>query len=156
MTKEDTFAVRVQRHIDAPPNRAFDAWIAPERIRAWMGKSLERSGGSKDSLRSVETDARVGGRFLISDMREEGEARHFGTYLTVDRPRQLAFTWFTSEEEEKEDLSTVTLTFEPEGGGCQVTLVHEMNAKWADYADSVEKAWGGMLEAIGSLEEDNR
>lgn len=152
MTKEDEFAVRVQRYIDAPPERVFDAWIVPEKLRAWMGRSLESVGGSNDSLRRVEADARVGGRFFFSDMREDGEARHFGTYLVVDRPRKMAFSWFTSEEEEKEDHSTVTLTFEPKGGGCQVTLIHEMSAKWADYAASVEKSWGGMLEQIEALE----
>ena len=145
-----TFAVTVTRHLDFPPERVFDAWLDPEKIRAWSEMALEENGPPAD-VRRVEVDARVGGRFTFSDMRPEGEAVHWGTYLVIDRPRKLVFTWFTSEEEEQENNSTVTLTFEPAGKGCVVKLVHEMNPKWAEYEKQVQKGWGTMLARIGAL-----
>ena len=146
----DSFAVRVTHTFDFPPERVFDAWLDPQKIRAWSELSLSASGLLAD-VRRVKVDARVGGRFTFSDMRPEGEAIHWGTYLVIDRPRRLVFTWFTSEEEEQENNSTVTITFEPAGRGCTVTLVHEMDRKWADYGKQVEKGWGTMLAQIGVL-----
>jgi uncharacterized protein YndB with AHSA1/START domain len=149
MTRK-TFAVRVSRNFDFPPERLFDAWLDPGKIRAWSEIALNESGLSAD-IRRVEVDARVGGRFTFSDMREEGEAVHWGTYLVIDRPRKLVFTWFTSEEEEQENNSTVTLELEPSGGGCLVTLVHAMDPKWADYGDQTAAGWTKMLDAQARL-----
>ena len=79
-------------------------------------------------IRRIEIDPRVGGKFTFSDMREEGEAVHWGYYLEIDRPRKLVFTWFTSEEEEQENNSVVTLTIEPLANGCRATIVHSTRA----------------------------
>ena len=89
-----------------------------------------------------------GGRFTFSDMREEGEAVHWGTYVEIKRPQRLVFTWFTSPEEEREDNSMVTLTIEPDGEGCVATIVHRMDARWADYLTQTEQGWSGMLDQI--------
>jgi hypothetical protein len=101
--------------------------------------------------RRVEIEPRIGGRFTFSDMREEGEAVHWGTYLEIDRPRKLVFTWFTSEEDERESISIVTLTIEPDGEGCVATVEHEMDVKWADYTRQVQKGWGTMLAQIDAM-----
>lgn len=145
-----SFAVTVTRHFDFSAERVFDAWLDPLKIRAWSEMALNESGLTAD-IRRVEVDARVGGRFTFSDMRPEGEAIHWGTYLVIDRPRKLVFTWFTSDEEERENNSTVTITLQPDGPGCLVTLVHEMNPKWAEYARQTEKGWSTMLAQIGKL-----
>lgn len=143
-------AVTVTRRFEFAPERVFDAWLDPRKIRAWSEMALRTSGLPAD-VRRVEVDARVGGRFTFSDMRPEGEAVHWGTYRVIDRPRKLVFSWFTSEEDEAEDNSTVTLTFAPDGGGCVVTLVHEMDPKWAEYAERTEKGWRTMLDTQARL-----
>ncbi|WP_309086350.1 SRPBCC domain-containing protein [Chelativorans sp.] len=145
-----TFAVRVTRDFAFPPERVFDAWLDPQKIRAWSEITLSETETPAD-IRRVEVDARVGGRFTFSDMRPEGEAVHWGTYLVIDRPRKLVFTWFTSDEEERENNSTVTITFEHAGQGCVVTLVHEMNPIWAEYEKQTEKGWSTMLGRIEAL-----
>jgi uncharacterized protein YndB with AHSA1/START domain len=73
---------------------------------------------------------------------------HWGTYLTIERPRKLVFNWFTSIEDEKEGSSLVTLTIEPQGSGCTAMIVHRMNAKYAEYVERTERGWGRMLEHI--------
>lgn len=130
----------------ASAERVFDAWLDPAKVRSWGAQPLP--GMPHIDVRRVEIDARVGGRFTFSDMREEGEAVHWGTYLEIDRPRRLVFTWFTSEEEEREDNSVVTLTIEPLAEGCRATIVHSMDARWADYEEQTARAWGLMLRQI--------
>lgn len=145
-----TVTARVTHRFTAAPERVFDAWLDPEKIRAWMRMALQDFGLSGD-IRRVEVEPCVGGRFTFSDMRPEGEAGHWGAYHVLDRPRKLVFTWFTSEEEEKRGVSTVTITIEPDGQGSLLTLVHEMDAIWAEYEEQVIGGWTGMLEAQARL-----
>ncbi len=149
---EGTVAARASRRMAVSPERVFDAWLEPERIRSWMAAALKSAGLAGD-VRRVEVDARPGGRFVFSDMRDEGEAIHWGSYLEMERPHRLVFTWFTSEEEETQNLSTVTLTLEADGEGCVATIVHEMSAEWSDYVEQTEGGWGRMLAQIEALSE---
>lgn len=129
-----------------PAEQVFDAWLDPDTVRAWSSQPLP--GQPAADVRRVEIDPRVGGRFTFSDMREKGEAVHWGKYHVYDRPETLAFSWFTSKEEEKQDLSFVTLTLERTPGGCHATMTHTMDAQWADYIPQVANAWNLMLRQI--------
>lgn len=143
----DLVEARVTHRFRAGAARVFDAWLEPERIAAWMRSALRKMGLPGD-VRRVEVEARVGGRFTFSDMRPEGEAVHWGTYLEIVRPRKLVFTWFTSAEDEQANRSTVTLTIEPDSDGCVATILHAMDAQWAEYIGQTEQGWGRMLEHI--------
>lgn len=137
----------VSHRFTASAERVFDAWLDPAMAREWMRQPFPGLG--RLDVRRVEIDPRVGGKFTFSDLRAEGEAVHWGHYREIDRPRRLVFTWFTSEEAERTETSVVTLTITPlAGGGCEATIVHHMNAKWADYVPQTEKGWGSMLRQI--------
>ncbi len=148
----ETVEARVEQSFLASPERVFDAWLEPDLVTQWMSAALKQLGLSGD-IRRLEIDAHVGGQFTFSDMREGGEAVHWGTYLEIDRPRKLVFTWFTSDEEEQENSSVVTLTIEPDGNGCIATIVHSMDVKNAKFVPQCEKGWGGMLGQIGEATE---
>lgn len=57
----------------------------------------------------------------------------------------------TSQEDEKEGSSIVTLSIQPQGNGCRAKIVHRMNEKYAQYIERTERGWGGMLKQIGVL-----
>jgi uncharacterized protein YndB with AHSA1/START domain len=130
----------------ASAERVFDAWLDPVKVRSWAAQPIP--GKPAFDVRRIEIDARVGGKFTFSDMREDGEAVHWGYYLAIDRPRQLVFTWFTSEEEEQENNSVVTLTIEPLANGCRATIVHSMDERWSDWVKQTETGWTFMLRQI--------
>jgi uncharacterized protein YndB with AHSA1/START domain len=142
-------AARVMHHFDASAERVYDAWLEPEKIRVWMEAALIEWGVSGE-LRRIEVDARVGGRFFFSDMREAGEAKHWGTYLELDRPHRIVFTWMVDASQEN-DPSVVTITIKPDGDGCVATIVHEMSPEWASYVEKVEGGWSRMLRAIDRM-----
>lgn len=150
MADKPTVEARVEHRFAASAERVFDSWLDPALVRRWMSASLLAFGLPGD-IRRVEIDPRVGGRFTFSDMRDAGEAVHWGTYLEIERPRRLVFTWFTSDEDEREGSSVVTLTIEPDRNGCVATIVHRMDAQWADYVPQTEQGWGGMLRAAAAL-----
>lgn len=105
-------------------------------------------GSAPFDVRRIEIDARVGGQFTFSDMRQEGEAVHWGYYIEMDCPRKLVFSWFTSEKEEQEASSIITLTLEPLTVGCRATIVHTMHQRWAEYVKRTEMGWGTMMRKI--------
>lgn len=137
---------KTTRLFKASAEGVFDAWLDPVKARSWMERPVP--GMRAFDVRRVEIDARVGGKFTFSDMREGGEALHWGYYLEIERPRRLVFTWFTSDEAEKEGSSIVTLTIEPLGEGCRATIVHSMDARWADWVKQTENGWSAMLRKI--------
>lgn len=106
--------------------------------------------GLSGDIGQIEIDPKVGGSFLFTDMRDGTAARHWGTYLELNRPRKIAFTWIVDPSEEP-DPSRVTMTIEPDGAGCVATIVHELDAKWADYIEQTENAWSCMMRATDVL-----
>ena len=141
---------RIVHRCAASSERVFDAWLEPKTVETWMRKALQKMGLSGD-VRRIEIAPEVGGKFTFSDVRSEGEAVHWGTYLEIEKPHKLVFTWFTSEKNEAEDISVVTLTVEPDGDGCIATIIHEMEPKWAEFIPQTEQGWRLMLEQVDQL-----
>ena len=144
---ETLATAKVTHRFAAAPERVYDAWLDPAKLRAWMSAALKQMGLSGE-MKRVEVDARVGGKFFFSDMREAGEARHWGTYRVLDRPRRIEFTWIVDASQEDEP-SIVTITIEPDGSGSLVTIEH---AKiFASYVERVESGWSNMLRAVDAM-----
>jgi uncharacterized protein YndB with AHSA1/START domain len=146
---ESKVEAKVSHRFQATAERVYDAWLDPQQVRVWMA-AAQRSFGLAGDIRRIEIDARVGGKFLFSDMRDGAEAKHWGTYLELDRPRKIVFTWIVAESEEA-NPSTVTLTIQPEADGCLATIVHAMDAKWLDFVSRTETGWARMLQEIDAL-----
>lgn len=124
----------------------FDAWLDPVEVRSWAAQPVPGI-PSADLLR-IEIDPRVGGKLTFSDMQEDGEAVNWGYYREIDWPRKLVLTGFTSDEEEAENTSVVTPSFEPTAKGCRATMVHSMDQRWADDVDQTAIAWKPQLRKI--------
>lgn len=71
--RDGTFEVGVQRTVDAPRPTAFAAWTDARSVSTWFTTKARQ-------------DVRVGGAYRNAD----GDR---GTYLAVDPPRRLRFTW---------------------------------------------------------------
>lgn len=51
--------IRVERHIDAPAERVFDAWLDP----VWIGRFMFGPHMRDEQVASLTNDPRVGGQF---------------------------------------------------------------------------------------------
>ncbi len=145
----DKLEVTVSHRFRASAERVYDAWLNPDKVRVWMRTAGQRMGLSGD-IGQIEIDPKVDGAFLFSDMRDGVETKHWGTYLELDRPHRIVFTWIIDEAEES-DPGRVNLTIELDGEGCIVTIVHDMDAKWADYEEQTKNGWSCMMQAIDAL-----
>ena len=137
MARTETVTVTVSRSIAAPPEQVFDAWLDPEAAGRWLFATPD------GAMEKVEIDARVGGRFTIVERRGDGLAEHFGEYLELDRPRRLAFDFWTGFSEKR---TRVTVSIAPDGTGAHLTLTHE--GVWTDYEDRTRQGWTMILEGL--------
>lgn len=147
----DKIQAKVTHRFKASPEQVYDAFIDPAKVRLWQRAWLQQA-GLEGELTACEIDPVVGGKFLFADMRDTGEARHWGTYKTLDRPTRIAFTWITDPSEEADpSLVTIIIAPEPGGTGAIVTLYNEMDAQWADWITQTEKGWISMLLGIDAV-----
>ncbi|HEV2817181.1 MAG TPA: SRPBCC domain-containing protein [Allosphingosinicella sp.] len=135
----ETASVTVERRIAAPPEKLFDAWLDPDQAGQWLFRTPD------GSLARCEIDARVGGRFRIDERRGEEIAEHHGEYVELDRPRRLAFDFWTSFSDER---TRVTVAIEPDGDGSLLTLTHE--GVWDDWQDKTRQGWTMILDGLAS------
>jgi uncharacterized protein YndB with AHSA1/START domain len=132
-------AVTIERHIAAPPEAVFDAWLNPESVGRWLFATPE------GVMETVEIDARVGGGFRIEERRGADVAQHFGEYVALDRPRRLAFDFWTNFSAER---TRVIVTIAPDGDGSLLTLRHE--GVWADYEARTRQGWTMILDGLAN------
>jgi uncharacterized protein YndB with AHSA1/START domain len=138
MSTAPAVRARVRHRVSAQAEDVFDAWIDPAKIREWFAPGL-------GDVTRAETDPRVGGAFCIVQRRAGGDATHEGEYLELERPRRLAFTWRTPPEQ---DRSKVHVDIASSADGCDVTLTHEMEARYASTVEKVEHGWTTMLDGM--------
>jgi uncharacterized protein YndB with AHSA1/START domain len=130
--------LRITRRFDASPERAFDAWLDPRTAGKWLFAT------PTGKMVKVEIDARVGGTFSI--VRRDGDdVEHVGTYLEIDRPRRLVFTFGVPKF--SPEMTTVTISIAPQGKGCELTLTHE--GVLPDWAEATEQGWIMILDSLG-------
>ena len=97
--------------IAARPETVFRFFTDPERMVRWMG-------------RTAELDPRPGGRFRID---YNGSDIAVGSYLVVDPPRRVVFTWGWEAPGDvtPPGASTVEVTLDPDGEtGTRLRLRH--------------------------------
>jgi uncharacterized protein YndB with AHSA1/START domain len=133
----ETATLTLERRIAAPPETLFDAWLDPQGVGQWLFAT------PSGVMERVEIDPRVGGRFTILERRGAELAEHFGEYIEIDRPRRLAFDFWTSFSDER---TRITIEIAPDGGGSLLTLTHE--GVWKDYEDQTRQGWTMILESL--------
>ena len=146
MAPSPSIEVRLVRHFNASPERVYDAWLTPRTLGMWMFGPRVRD----ENVVRLDVDPRVGGRFSLKVERGGGIIDHVGQYLEMQRPGRLTFTWAINDHPD-DAPSTVQLDIVGSGNGCRLTLVHSMEAKWADYAARTEQGWATMLDALATL-----
>jgi uncharacterized protein YndB with AHSA1/START domain len=135
----DPIVLAVSRFIAASPERVFDAWLDPVSVGEWLFATPD------GVMETIEIDPKVGGRFLIVERRGPERAEHFGEYLEIDKPNRLVFSFAAMRDS---GYTKVSVTIVPEGEGSRLTLVHEMDPKWAEYEGRTREGWANILAGL--------
>ena len=132
-------SLTVNRRINAPAQKVFDAWLDPKMLARFM---IPGEGGR---VPKAETDPKVGGRFHIVMTSGDKEIPHEGSYRTINPHTQIVFSW---ESPFSADGSMVTLNFKPAGANAtDLELVHEKFAN-EQSRDGHTGGWTAILAKL--------
>jgi uncharacterized protein YndB with AHSA1/START domain len=136
--------LRVERRFAAPCDRVFRAFAEPQELRRWWGPR----GFSAPSL---DVDPRPGRRYRIAMQPPEGDVFHLtGTFVDVDPPGRLAFT-FRWEEPDPDDRDTVVaVALDEFEGGTLLTVIHGLFAT-EDRRGLHHRGWSESLERLDEV-----
>lgn len=142
MTNDSAAAVRIERIVPAPPKAVFEAWLDADALRRFMSPEPGAH------VTRAESDARVGGKFLIVMNVGGQDLPHHGEYVAIERYTRLVFTWLSHLAG---DGSLVTLHFAPSRGGkTKLTLVHTGLAD-ARIREMHHGGWSGIFSTLASM-----
>ena len=110
----------VERVLPAPCDVVYDEWLSAESLTEWMCPRPAR-------LRDVELDPVVGGSYRFDIVEDGKQMIVVGTYLTLDRPHTIRFTWSCSTWADPTQQSIVTVQLRPVGENeTYMTIRHEL------------------------------
>jgi len=137
MSGAATVNVELSRRLAASPEQVYDAWLDPACAGRWLFRTPD------GVLERCEIDARIGGRFRIDERRGDELAEHHGEFVELDRPRRIAFNFWTSFSDER---TRIVIALAPDGGGALLTLTHE--GVWDGWEDKTRQGWTTILDGL--------
>jgi Uncharacterized conserved protein len=132
----------ITRDVDAPRDLVFEVWSEPKHLVNWWGPS-------EFTLPHCDVDFRVGGKYRMCMLSPEGEEHWVtGTYMDIDRPEQLTFTWIRKDVEGNALCDTVvSLRFLEQNGRTHLTLSHT-GFDSVPYRDEHVGGWDQCLDRL--------
>lgn len=136
-------ALRMERRLEATPERVFRALTEPEAMTRWFAP-----GDAVVEL--AEVDLRVGGIFRVHMRGADGTLYRLRCeYREIDRPSRLVFTWrWEHEAGSPETLVTIELT-----GSSGQTLVYLTHSGFSSEGerDGHAAGWTSGLDKLAGV-----
>jgi len=143
MVRDDTTGpiVQIRRRVKARAEQIFDLWTQPDLMARWMSPYP----GAVDCKASC--DLRPGGAFSLVMSSGESSRVVSGSYVEIDRPRKLVFTWMGPLTNNVNTLVTVELT--PRGDETELVLTHERLPTQAIH-EGHTRGWAHILDHLAA------
>ena len=123
--------------IRAPADRVFTALTSPEERVKWWGAE------GRFQATHVDSDLRPGGKWLMRGIGVGGRPFTIqGVYRKIDRPRQLAFTWLPSWQDDPIE-TLVSFDLDEKDGTTTVRLTH--SGLTTESSRAQHKGWPEIL-----------
>lgn len=132
--------LKMERILDAPRERVFEAWTRPELIARWWG------GWSAGEAPAMESDATDGGRWRFAMHFNDSTVWMGGRYTEVVPHSRLAFSFAWEGQEMPE--TPVVLDFEDLGNGrTKLTLTHDLTLG----GNACVEGWDAQLRPLAAF-----
>lgn len=134
------------RRLRAPLPRVWQAFTDPALLMQWFGPHRVRA-------TAAEIDLRLGGRFRVELLEDNGERHQVGgEYAEVEHESRLVFSWAWHSMPDR--VSRVAVEFRPWSGGTEVTLRHDGFAT-AETMGNHTRGWTQSFERLLALLPDD-
>ena len=147
-TPAATFSLTINRTINAPREKVFEAWTDPEQLRRWWGVA--------EGWTAViaEVDLRVGGTYRLG-MLEPGKDHRYvaaGVYREILPPEKLVFTfaWERTPHDTSDWIPSETLVsieFLDRGDSTELVLTHDQFPD-ENMKNEHNEGWNGVLASL--------
>ena len=135
--------VTVRRVLPAPPDIVYDEWLDPVGMLEWMCPRPARAV-------KISLEPSVGGPLRI-DIEDSGSSLYVsGTFVELDRPRRLRFTWSCSAWADPSVQTLVTVTLEDHGAD-ETMMIIEHEQLPPEEVDSHQHGWGTIAVQFGGV-----
>lgn len=135
-------AAVVRRVMPAAPAAVYDEWLDADGLAEWLCPLPAR-------VTAVECNVRVGGEFTYRLDDLGYEVIISGRYLELDRPRRIAFTWFSSAWSADYPETVVTITFEPHADGQTMMTINHSRLH-GDVRDAHQRGWTAIAGELAA------
>lgn len=132
-------ALTLVRTVDAPRERVFRAWTDPTELARWWWPPRFQT--------TYEIDLRVGGvySFRSIPLPDIGVLAVSGTFLEVDPPARLVYTW--RWEGTTDPATRVVVEFSDHGAQTEITITHSGFPDEQDRANHAQ-GWNDCLARL--------
>lgn len=139
----DSKTVVVKRVFDNTPEEVFSAFESAEILEQWLSPSEEIN------LHVALFEFRPGGSYEYHYTLPDGaEAKLTGTFLDIESPTLLSFTWQWAEPDHHAGIeSHVSVTFAPAGHGTELTVTHS-KLDHPNMTSRHQQGWIGSLDRL--------
>jgi uncharacterized protein YndB with AHSA1/START domain len=121
---EEDLTITVNRTIDAPRERVWQAWTEPDEVLKWWAPN-----GSTMTIE--EMDVRPGGVFRFNlEMKNGYKMASLITFDEVTKPSQLAYTYDAGKDSGMQPVKSV-FSFKDVDGKTEITML----LRWANAAE---------------------
>lgn len=129
--------IRIERVLPATIRRVYDAWTRVELLTRWYCPN-------PDLELKVQADVQVGGEYVV----EMGPHVVRGTYLEVEPPYRLAFSWKWDGDGDEPTRVQVELT--EVADGTRMVVTHSGFGTAEDSANHLQ-GWEPELDRLAGL-----
>jgi uncharacterized protein YndB with AHSA1/START domain len=136
-------AIQLRRRIGAPRDAVYRAWTEPSWFRRWFGPG-------DVTIPHLDLDVRVGGKYRIEFESAQGTAYLFGTFLEVERPERLVYTFCWGGAAREIAETRVTVEFHDRGAETEIVLTHARQPTPA-VREFHHSGWQVSLERLAEL-----
>jgi uncharacterized protein YndB with AHSA1/START domain len=137
--REERTVVRLSHTVAVPREAVFRAWTEPALLARWWWPPRFAT--------RFALDLRPGGAYSIrsAELPDLGVLAISGTFLEVDAPERLVYTWRLEGLDPTETL--VTVKFSEAQGQTTIELVHERFAR-TEEAENNRAGWQSCLDRL--------
>jgi uncharacterized protein YndB with AHSA1/START domain len=144
MSDASSLTLHLERVLYAPRDRVFAAFVEPAQLGKWWGPA-------GFTARSVEFDAREGGRYRIKMQPPDGDAFYLrGQYSEVDPPQRLVHTFEYEQPDPDDRVTLVTLSFFDHPDGTRLVFEQGSFTTPARY-ELHETGWSETLDRLAEF-----
>ena len=140
---ESQIKLVLNKQINAPVEKVYEAWTNPQMIKQWFGPSPEMTS------HNAQVDLKVGGGYSIHIKSPEDNSDHNvgGQYEEIVPNKKLVFSW---KWEDGQETTQVTVEFQSESDNRTLLTLTHRGFSEQEFADKHNHGWTGCLTNLSA------